>query len=172
MTAKAVLHPIAHRRSRRKRQAEERALEDKARRKGLKNLRRYRTPVQVCPRGCGYHEIARRDLILKDGGKGRRGWAEVTAAFVFETNNCPKCGAPLLRKCARCHRKILAPVVDLCRACGLPQPWAAERRAGTDPANQAARRGPVTLFPTRWRQALDFGLLYASSTEHWHSQRR
>jgi O-acetyl-ADP-ribose deacetylase (regulator of RNase III) len=101
----------------------------KAKKADLENPHHYRTPVQVCPRGCGYHELARRDVSTHTGVWGR---AEVTAKFVFETQNCPRCGAPLVDHCARCEEDIFAPVVDLCRVCGLPQPWAAERRAGTD----------------------------------------
>jgi O-acetyl-ADP-ribose deacetylase (regulator of RNase III) len=104
----------------------------KAKRAQLENPLNYRTPVQVCPRGCGYHELARRDHELYTGVWGR---VDITANFVFETQNCPKCGAPLVAKCARCEEDIFAPVVDLCRTCGLPQPWAAERRAGTDRAS-------------------------------------
>jgi hypothetical protein len=103
----------------------------KAKRADLENPHHYRTPVQVCPRGCGYHELARRDVSVHTGVWGR---AEVTAEFVFETHSCPHCGAPLVRECARCEEDIFAPVKDLCRVCGLPQPWAAERRAGADRA--------------------------------------
>jgi O-acetyl-ADP-ribose deacetylase (regulator of RNase III) len=131
MNGYSLLHPIRRRHRRRELRAEEEALA-REKTKGVENLRRYRTPVRVCPRGCGYHETARRDLILSHGNKGR---ALVEAKFVFETKNCPKCGAPLLRKCARCKHKIFAPVVDLCRNCGLPQPWAVERRAGADRAS-------------------------------------
>lgn len=99
----------------------------------LENPHHYRTPVQVCPRGCEYHELARRDVSVHTGVWGR---AEVTASFVFETQSCPHCGAPLVGECARCEEDIFAPVMDLCRVCGLPQPWAAERRAGADLASK------------------------------------
>jgi O-acetyl-ADP-ribose deacetylase (regulator of RNase III) len=127
MTIKRWRHPILYSRNRRWHQAQETIKEE-----GIQNLRHYRTPVQVCPRGCGYHELARRDVMFRPS---RPGWAEPTATFKFETKNCTKCGAPLVGKCARCKQDILAPVVDLCRSCGLPQPWAAERRAGTDRAS-------------------------------------
>jgi O-acetyl-ADP-ribose deacetylase (regulator of RNase III) len=120
-------HPILYSRNQRWLQAQKIAKEE-----GVQNLRHYRTPVQVCPRGCGYHELARRDVMFRPG---RPGLAEPIATFKFETKNCTKCGAPLVGKCARCKQDILAPVVDLCRSCGLPQPWAAERRAGADRAS-------------------------------------
>lgn len=88
-----------------------------------------RTPVQVCPRGCEFRELARRDLLTKTRFSGK---AIVHAAFTFETNNCPVCGAGLARKCGRCGHEIFAPVVDRCQFCGLPQPWATERRAGAE----------------------------------------
>jgi O-acetyl-ADP-ribose deacetylase (regulator of RNase III)/predicted RNA-binding Zn-ribbon protein involved in translation (DUF1610 family) len=103
----------------------------KAKKADLENPHHYRTPVQVCPRGCEYHELARRDVSVHTGVWGR---AEVTAEFVFETHSCPHCGAPLVRECARCEEDVFAPVEDLCRVCGLPQPWASERRAGADRA--------------------------------------
>jgi O-acetyl-ADP-ribose deacetylase (regulator of RNase III) len=64
--------------------------------------------------------------------------------YKFETTNCPNCGAQLARECARCDREIFAPVVDRCQFCGLPQPWAAERREG-------AERASIRL----WRQKRD-----------------
>jgi O-acetyl-ADP-ribose deacetylase (regulator of RNase III) len=127
MKTQRLRHPILHSRNKRWLKAQERAKEE-----GAQNLRHYRTPVQVCPRGCGYHELARRDVMFRPG---RPGLAEPIATFKFETKNCTKCGVPLVRQCARCKQDILAPVVDLCRSCGLPQPWAAERRAGTDRAS-------------------------------------
>ena len=96
------------------------------------DLRGYRVPVQVCPRGCDHHELARRDLLIRTAFSGR---AEMHTAFTFETTNCPECGARMARRCARCKHEILAPVVDRCRFCGLPQAWAAERRAGADRAS-------------------------------------
>ncbi|HEX6153543.1 MAG TPA: macro domain-containing protein [Solirubrobacterales bacterium] len=89
----------------------------------------YRTPVQVCPRGCGFKELARRDLLAKTRLGGR---AALHAAFTFETSNCPDCGSRLTRRCSRCRKYILAPVVDHCRSCGLPQPWAAAREEGVE----------------------------------------
>lgn len=121
---------LGTRRAERKRtEAAAEEAEREAHEKGLENLRGYLTPVQVCPRGCEFREIARRDLVLDTGWWGR---VDATATYKFETEHCPKCGAALSHKCARCEQDILAPVVDLCRSCGLPQPWAAERRAGTD----------------------------------------
>lgn len=96
------------------------------------DLYRYRMPVQVCPRGCGYHELARRELISST-----RFWGKVDlhVDYKFETINCPNCGAQLDRKCVRCGREFFAPVVDRCQFCGLPQPWAAERREGAERAS-------------------------------------
>jgi O-acetyl-ADP-ribose deacetylase (regulator of RNase III)/predicted RNA-binding Zn-ribbon protein involved in translation (DUF1610 family) len=95
-----------------------------------------RTPVQVCPRGCGFRELARRDLIARTKWLGRAG---VRVSFVFEASNCPKCGVRLVRRCARCKEEILAPVADRCQSCGLPQPWAFERR-------EAAERTSIRLW--------------------------
>jgi O-acetyl-ADP-ribose deacetylase (regulator of RNase III) len=92
----------------------------------------YRVPVQVCPRGCGYDELARRDLVARTRLWGR---VDLHSVFDYESDNCPKCGAPLARTCVRCKEKHLAPVSDLCRNCGLPQPWALERRAGAERAS-------------------------------------
>jgi O-acetyl-ADP-ribose deacetylase (regulator of RNase III) len=116
-------HPIAAVRRWRWRRAERRNIDD---------LRGYRTAVQVCPRGCGYHELARRDLLARTRFLGR---AQMHVAFTFETTTCPHCGARLTRRCARCTEEIFAPVVDRCQFCGLPQPWAAERRAGAERAS-------------------------------------
>jgi O-acetyl-ADP-ribose deacetylase (regulator of RNase III) len=92
----------------------------------------YRIPVQVCPRGCEYHELARRDLVTRTRLSGR---VALHTEYTFEARNCPKCGAPLDRECARCESEILAPVAGLCRSCGIPQPWAAERRASAERAS-------------------------------------
>lgn len=97
------------------------------------DLRGYRTPVQVCPRGCKFHELARRDLLAKTRLGGR---ADLHTVYTFETESCPECGARLTRRCARCRKDILAPVEDHCRACGLPQPWAMQRRAGAERADR------------------------------------
>jgi O-acetyl-ADP-ribose deacetylase (regulator of RNase III)/predicted RNA-binding Zn-ribbon protein involved in translation (DUF1610 family) len=95
----------------------------------IEALRGYRLPIQVCPRGCEHRELARRDLLTRTRPWGR---VDVHTVFTFETSNCPKCGAPLVRHCTRCRREILAPAADRCQFCGLPQPWAAERRAGIE----------------------------------------
>jgi O-acetyl-ADP-ribose deacetylase len=97
----------------------------------MDELTSYRLPIQVCPRGCEYHEAARRDLLTRTSFWGR---VETKVAVTFETTNCPKCGAQLARECARCQHEIFAPVVDRCQSCGLPQPWAAERRAAAERA--------------------------------------
>ncbi len=96
------------------------------------DLKGYRTPVQVCPRGCEYSELARRDLLSRTGWSG---WASIHAVFTFETTNCPRCGSRLTRRCARCDNQIYAPVVERCQFCGLPQPWASERRGGLERAS-------------------------------------
>jgi O-acetyl-ADP-ribose deacetylase (regulator of RNase III)/predicted RNA-binding Zn-ribbon protein involved in translation (DUF1610 family) len=97
--------------------------------RNVQSLRGYRTPIQVCPRGCEHHELARRDVIARTRMSGR---AALHVAYTFETTNCPRCGARLIRRCARCGNEIFAPVADRCTFCGLPQPWAAERRAGAE----------------------------------------
>ncbi len=97
----------------------------------LEELTSYRIPIQVCPRGCGHHEAARRDVLTRTSFWGR---VEIQIASTFETSNCPTCGAQLVRECARCRHEIFAPVVDRCQFCGLPQPWAAERRAAAERA--------------------------------------
>jgi len=96
-----------------------------------KELITYRRPIQVCPRGCEHHEPARRDLITRTALWGR---VEVRTVSTFEADYCPKCGAGLIRECARCERRIYAPVIDRCRFCGLPQPWAAARRRAAERA--------------------------------------
>jgi O-acetyl-ADP-ribose deacetylase (regulator of RNase III) len=96
------------------------------------DLSGYRTPVQVCPRGCEFNELGRRDLIAKTRLGGR---AALHTVFTFETENCPKCGSRLARECVRCGNDVLAPVVDHCRSCGLPQPWAKQRRDGAERAD-------------------------------------
>jgi O-acetyl-ADP-ribose deacetylase (regulator of RNase III)/predicted RNA-binding Zn-ribbon protein involved in translation (DUF1610 family) len=103
------------------------------------DLSGYRTPVQVCPRGCEFSELARRDLLAKTRLGGR---AALRTVFTFETENCPECGARLARRCARCKKDVLAPVEDHCRACGLPQPWATQRRAGAERADRRNWRPP------------------------------
>jgi O-acetyl-ADP-ribose deacetylase (regulator of RNase III) len=96
------------------------------------DLHGYRTPIQVCPRGCEYHELARREVVARTRITGR---AATHVAFRFEITNCPKCGAQLARACPRCERDIVAPLAALCHFCGLPQPWASERRAGIERAS-------------------------------------
>lgn len=89
-------------------------------------------PVRVCPRGCEYVELARRDLLTRTRLSGR---VRTHTVFSFETTNCPRCGVQLAEDCPRCEKKILAPVEDRCQFCGLPQPWAQERRAGVERAS-------------------------------------
>jgi O-acetyl-ADP-ribose deacetylase (regulator of RNase III) len=81
------------------------------------------TPARVCPRGCT-HEIARREFVTRTslGGQGR-----VRVRFRFETETCAKCGSKLIDKCGRCKAKLMAPIRDRCRKCGLPLPWSPER---------------------------------------------
>ncbi|HEV2791160.1 MAG TPA: macro domain-containing protein [Solirubrobacterales bacterium] len=105
---------------------------ERGRRRKSYDLGGYRTPVQVCPRGCGFKELARRDLLAKTRLGGR---AALHAACTFETSNCPDCGSRLVRRCARCRKDILAPVVDHCRFCGLPQPWTTAREEGVERAD-------------------------------------
>jgi O-acetyl-ADP-ribose deacetylase (regulator of RNase III) len=105
--------------------------------KHLAELRGYQTPMQVCPRGCEHHEPARRDIVTRT----RFGRARMHVKFCFETKNCPLCGAPLIRSCARCGNAIFAPIPNRCRFCGMPPPWAVERRSDSD-------RGGVQ----RWRE--------------------
>jgi len=88
-----------------------------------------RLPMQVCPRGCEYQETARREVLTRTKLWGR---VAIDLDFDFETINCPKCGAQLVRSCARCEKPILAPASERCQFCGLPHPWAAERRAGAE----------------------------------------
>jgi O-acetyl-ADP-ribose deacetylase (regulator of RNase III) len=89
----------------------------------------YRMRAQACPRGCEFIELARRELVTSTpfGSFGR---SRVRAQYAYESSNCPHCGARLVRDCARCGKPILAPVRERCTWCGLPHPWAAERRSG------------------------------------------
>ncbi len=97
----------------------------------------YRLRAQVCPRGCEFRETARRELIAKTrfGSFGR---TRLSAEHEYESSNCPICGALLIRNCTRCGKPILAPVGQRCTSCGLPHPWAAERRSGL--AQQPVRK--------------------------------
>lgn len=97
-----------------------------------RELKGYRLPVQVCPRGCEFVEAARRDLLTRTGWSGR---VTMRTEFVFETASCPKCGARLAPECPRCEEPIYAPVADRCEFCGLLQPWASERRLGVERRN-------------------------------------
>lgn len=112
----------------------------------------YRTAIQVCPRGCGFHERSRRDLIVRSGWSGR---AKVKATTSFETRNCPQDGARLVSKCARCSRPVFAPVVDRCQFCGVPQPWAEERRAGVERASLRLWRPEDESIPEDERRVHD-----------------
>jgi O-acetyl-ADP-ribose deacetylase (regulator of RNase III) len=116
----AIAHPL--RSTRRWRWRRQRKRRDES-------LAGYHTPAQVCPRGCGFRELARREWLTRSSILGT---ALVQVTFSFETTNCPDCGALLSRECPRCHADVLAPVRDRCETCGLPQPWARERRAGID----------------------------------------
>ena len=123
----------------------------------------FRTAVQVCPRGCGFHERARRDLIARTAWSGR---AKVTATNSFETSNCPRDGAKLVSRCARCERPVLAPVVDRCQFCGVPQPWAQERRAGAERASLRLWRPEPDSTPKSERRVHDPAeLLYSAEVE-------
>src|ERR1700733_15159557 len=84
-----------------------------------------RMRVQVCPRGCS-HQLARRDVVTRTRLSGK---AEIRIEYSFETLTCGKCGTPYLRECGRCASPIFAPVMDRCESCGLPHPWAVERRS-------------------------------------------
>ncbi|HSK48360.1 MAG TPA: macro domain-containing protein [Coriobacteriia bacterium] len=120
----------------------------------------YRTAIQVCPRGCGFHERARRDLIVRTGLSGK---AKVIATNSFETSNCPQDGAKLVSNCARCERPVFAPVVDRCQFCGVPQPWAKERRAGVERSSLRRWRPEPDSVPENERQVHDPAeLLYTS----------
>jgi O-acetyl-ADP-ribose deacetylase (regulator of RNase III)/predicted RNA-binding Zn-ribbon protein involved in translation (DUF1610 family) len=104
----------------------------KAKKKRLKQyelLRRYRPAIQVCPRGCGFSERARHDLIVRTVLSGK---AKLMAETSFETESCPNDGARLIRQCARCRESIFAPIVDHCQFCGVPQPWSKDRRAAAE----------------------------------------
>lgn len=85
----------------------------------------FQTPAKVCPRGC-VHEVARRELVTRTSLWGK---AQVRVRFAFETETCPRCGSRLVDRCGRCGERILAPVRDRCRFCGLPQSWSPERLA-------------------------------------------
>jgi O-acetyl-ADP-ribose deacetylase (regulator of RNase III) len=129
-----ILHPHRWRSDRREGRVE---LEKET--EQFERLYGHRAPIQVCPRGCGFHEQARRDLVVRTGLWGR---ANATATISFETTHCPLDGAKLTRRCARCERPVFAPVVDRCEFCGVPQPWATERRAGAERASlRLWRRG-------------------------------
>src|SRR5918995_3113624 len=96
----------------------------------LSELRNYRTPIQVCPRGCEHHEAARLDVLTRTAFWGR---VEMRVTTTFETSKCPSCGAQLVRFCDRCKSEIFA-AVERCQSCGRPQPWAAERRVAAERA--------------------------------------
>lgn len=117
-----VVHPLRTNRRWRWRRRRERRDE---------SLAGYNTPAQVCPHGCGFRELAHREWLARTSILGT---ALVQVTFTFETTNCPECGVLLAQECPRCHADILASVRDRCEACGLPQPWSRERRAGIDRA--------------------------------------
>jgi O-acetyl-ADP-ribose deacetylase (regulator of RNase III) len=84
-----------------------------------------RMRIQVCPRGCSY-QLGRRDIVTRSRLSGR---ADIEIRYNFETLSCGKCGTPYQRECVRCGFPIFAPLADRCEWCGLPHPWAVERRA-------------------------------------------
>ena len=102
----------------------------------------YRQPIQVCPRGCT-HQFARRNVISRARLSGR---VDVVVEHEFETKTCAKCGSRFVDRCGRCGDEIFAPVVDRCESCGLPHPWAAERRGEAAVRLDAgSRRVPVDV---------------------------
>jgi O-acetyl-ADP-ribose deacetylase (regulator of RNase III) len=102
-----------------------------------------RMRIQVCPRGCS-HQLARRDIVTRTRLGGR---AEIEVKYEFETTNCGKCGTPFQRLCGRCGSHIFAPVVDRCESCGLPHPWAVERRTAATRSQPRKWKGKETHAP-------------------------
>jgi O-acetyl-ADP-ribose deacetylase (regulator of RNase III) len=145
------LHPIRSFRGWRNRYTERRLAEMKERSQ-YKIVHGYRTAVQVCPRGCGFHERARHDLVVRTGWSGK---AKVAATTNFETTNCPRDGARLISRCARCSRPVFAPVADRCQFCGVPQPWAQERRVGAERASLRYWRPEPDSVPESERRVHD-----------------
>lgn len=102
-----------------------------------------RMRVQVCPRGCS-HQLARRDIVTRTRLSGK---ADIRIKYSFETLTCGKCGTPYLSQCGRCASPIFAPVVDRCESCGLPHPWAVERRAAATRSQPRQWKGKETHSP-------------------------
>jgi O-acetyl-ADP-ribose deacetylase (regulator of RNase III)/RNase P subunit RPR2 len=102
-----------------------------------------RMRVQVCPRGCS-RQLARRDIVTRTRLSGK---ADIRIKYSFETLSCGKCGTPYLRQCGRCASPIFAPVVDRCESCGLPHPWAVERRAAATRSQPRQWKGKETHSP-------------------------
>jgi len=101
----------------------------RAARRSTEAIKGYGVPAQVCPKGCEHVELARRDVLAQTRWTGR---ADVHVAYTFESTNCPLCGSRLVRRCARCEGAVVAPVAPRCQHCGLPHPWAPERRSGAE----------------------------------------
>jgi O-acetyl-ADP-ribose deacetylase (regulator of RNase III) len=83
----------------------------------------FHVPARACPQG-HIHEGARAELLSRASIWGQ---ARLRAHFVFETETCTVCGSRLIERCGRCRARIVEPVEDRCRACGLPQPWSPDR---------------------------------------------
>jgi len=117
----------------------------------------FHVPARACPQG-HMHEGARAELVSRASLWGQ---ARLRAHFVFETETCTECGSLLIDHCGRCGARIVEPVEDRCRACGLPQPWSPDRLSST--ARARARRwkdgdcrDPATLV----REVPDAGSLF------------
>jgi O-acetyl-ADP-ribose deacetylase (regulator of RNase III) len=111
----------------------------------------YRSQLQMCPHGCGFRELGRRELVTRTRLWGR---AVLRLRFEFQTTNCPDCGARLARSCARCHQPLLAPMSERCESCGVPFPWSAIRasrpgaleRRGWRPGEKDVNVGAVPVY--------------------------
>lgn len=96
----------------------------RAERRRVAGLGGFRMPLQVCPQGCGFRELARREVVARTRLMGR---VVLHVEFEYDTTNCPDCGALLARRCTRCRGPILAPLSERCEYCGLPYPWSTIR---------------------------------------------
>jgi O-acetyl-ADP-ribose deacetylase (regulator of RNase III) len=106
---------------------------------------RSRSQASVCPRKC-VTLSARREVLARSLPGGR---AEVRVHFEHETDNCPKCGSTLLKKCGRCEAPLLSPVGDRCEGCGLPFPWAPERLASDGKTRPRQWKKSRTAVPAK-----------------------